>query len=132
MSPSTESSKSGVDKDWCRKPWLKVWDAPNELSHGQLMPLLKKWKPANVYSSYHPIIVLLVLCKLLEILILSNARHCCQIPNHQFGFMVELGCADALFALAAILSDSEPLLIGSFDVSWALDLSVHAQILLET
>ena len=57
------------------------------------------------------------------------------MPNHQFGFTVGLGCADALFTLAAIMSDSEatgdPLVIGSFDVSWAFDSSVHAQILLE-
>ena len=55
--------------------------------------------------------------------------------NYQFGFTVGLGCADALFALAAILSDSEatgdPLVIGSFDVSRAFDSSEHAQILLE-
>ena len=57
------------------------------------------------------------------------------MPNYQFGFTVGLGCADALFALAAILSDSEatgdPLVIGSFDVSRAFDSSGHAQNLLE-
>ena len=76
-----------------------------------------------------------VLCKLSEMFILLNVRNCCQMPNYQFGFTVGLGCADALFALAAILSDSEatgdPLVIGSFDVSRAFDSSVHAQILLE-
>ena len=57
------------------------------------------------------------------------------MPNHKFGFAIGLGCADALFALAAILSDSEatgdPLAIGSFYVSRPLYSSVHAQILLE-
>ena len=56
------------------------------------------------------------------------------MPNYQFGFTVGLDCADALFALAPILSDSEatgdPLVIGSFDVSRAFDSSAHAQILL--
>jgi len=68
-------------------------------------------------------------------LILLNAKNCCQTPNHQFGFTVGVGCADALLALAAILLDSEatggPLVIGSFDVSQAFDSSVHVQILLE-
>ena len=58
-------------------------------------------------------------------LILSNVRHCCQMPNPQFGFTAGLGSTDALVALAAILSDSEamgdPLVIGSFDVSQAFE-----------
>ena len=57
------------------------------------------------------------------------------MPNYQFGFTVGLCCADALFALATSLTDSEatgdPLVIGSFGVSRAFDSSVHAQILLE-
>ena len=76
-----------------------------------------------------------VICKLFEMLILPIVRNCCQMPNYQFGFTVGLGCADALFALAAILSDSEatgdPVVISSFDVNRAFDSSVHAQILLE-
>ena len=40
------------------------------------------------------------------------------MPNHQLGFTVGVGCADALFALASILSDSEAtgdqLVIGFF------------------
>ena len=70
-----------------------------------------------------------------EMLILPNVRNCCQMPNYQFDFTVGLGCTDTLFALAAILSDSEatddPLVIDSYDVSQAFDSLVHAQILLE-
>ena len=107
---------------------------PDVFCRGQLTPILKKGKPANICSSYRPITVSPVLCKLFEMLILPNVRNCCQMPNYQFGFTVGLGCADALFALATILSDSEatgdPLVIGSFDVSRAFDSSAHAQILL--
>ncbi|XP_065578573.1 uncharacterized protein LOC136038982 [Artemia franciscana] len=108
---------------------------PDVFCRGQLTPILKKGKPANICSSYRPITVSPVLCKVFEMLILPNVRNCCQMPNYQFGFTVCLGCADALFTLAAILSDSEatgdPLVTGSFDVSRAFDSSVHAQILLE-
>ena len=108
---------------------------PDVFCRGKLTPILKKGKPANICSSYRPITVSPVLCKLFEMLIQLNVRNCCQIPNYQFGFTVSLGCADALFALAAILSDSEatgdPLVIAPFDVSRAFDSSVHMQILLE-
>ena len=68
-------------------------------------------------------------------LILSNVRHYCQILNHHFGYAVGLGCTDALFALAAISSDSEAEsdihVIYSFDVSRAFESLVQVQILRE-
>ena len=68
---------------------------PDVFCRGQLTPILKKGKPANIWSSYHPITVSPVLCKLFEMLILPNVRNCCQMPNYQFGFAVGFGCADA-------------------------------------
>jgi len=55
--------------------------------------------------------------------------------NPQFGYTVGLRSTDALFALAAILSDSEAadyiLVNSSFDVNWAFESLVQLQILLE-
>ncbi|XP_065571519.1 uncharacterized protein LOC136034310 [Artemia franciscana] len=56
------------------------------------------------------------------------------MPDQQFGFRPGLGCAYALFSLAAILADSHEsgdlIVIGAFDVRRAFDSSIQAQALL--
>ena len=71
-----------------------------------------------------------MLCKVPELLVTKEIQYSCGKPDHQFGFLPGLGCANALFSLAAILADSHEsgdlIVIDAFDASRAFDSSITA------
>jgi hypothetical protein len=69
---------------------------PDLFCLGSITPVLKKGKPATEPSSYRPITISSVFCKLFELLIIGDIRKCCKAPPHQFGFQSGMGCAHAL------------------------------------
>ena len=95
--------------------------------------MLKRGKPPHLCSSYRPITVSNVFCKLFELLTCEEIRSKCYVPSGQFGFQKGLGCGHALSALCAILLDAdaarESLVLGSHDVHRAFDSLVHEYIL---
>ena len=56
---------------------------PDVFCRGQVAPILKKGKPANICSSYYPITVSPFLCKLFEMLILQMLEN--AIALHMYG-----------------------------------------------
>ncbi|XP_065583954.1 uncharacterized protein LOC136042989 [Artemia franciscana] len=105
------------------------------LLNGVITPVLKKGKPAHEPSSYRPITVSSVFCKLFEKLIISDIKASCKVPPHQFGFQAGLGCAHALHVAANVLLDAhiskESLAIGEYDVRRAFDSGIHSQNMVE-
>lgn len=108
---------------------------PDIFCLGVITPVLKKGKPAHEPSSYRPITVSSVFCKLFEKLIISDIKASCKVPPHQFGFQAGLGCAHALHVAANVLLDAhiskESLAIGEYDVRRAFDSGIHSQNMVE-
>lgn len=108
---------------------------PSCFSLGMVIPILKKGKPAEQPSSYRPVTISSVFCKLFEIVLFDEIYDKCEMPPHQFGFRKGLGCTHVLYLLANILLDAhlsrETLILGQYDVRRAFDSGIHAQILVE-
>jgi hypothetical protein len=108
---------------------------PDLLCLGSITPILKKGKPARGPSSYRPITISSVFCKLFEFVIIGGIRKCWKAPPHQFGFLSGMGCAHTLHVVANVMIDTnisnESLAIGEYDIRRAFDSGIHAQIMLE-
>ena len=108
---------------------------PDSFSIGILTPVPKKGKPLSQCSSFRPITVATVFCKLFEALIVDELRSKCTVPDHQFGFQPSLGCGHALSALVSALIDAEKsgesIALAAHDVRRAFDSLIHEQIILD-
>ena len=108
---------------------------PDSFSLGILTPVPKKGKPLCQCSSFRPVTVATVFCKLFEALIVDELRSKCTVPDHQFGFQPSLGCGHALSALVSTLIDAEKsvesIALAAHDVRRAFDSLIHEQIILD-
>jgi hypothetical protein len=102
---------------------------------GSITPVQKKGKPATEPSSYRPITISSVFCKLFELLIIGGIRKCCKAPPLLFGFQSGRQCTHALHFVANVLLDahvsSKLLAIIEYDVCHSFDLGIYVQIMLE-
>jgi len=108
---------------------------PDSFSIGCLTPIPKKNKPPSDCSSFRPITVSTVFCKIFENLIIEELRTKCTVQAHQFGFQSRLGCGHALSALVSALVDAEDrgesIALATHDVRRAFDSLLHEEIILD-
>ena len=76
---------------------------PNLFSTGLISPILKKGKPTDCCSSFRPITVSLVLCKVFELLVVDEIFSRCYTPENQFGFKKGVGREYAHHLIANLL-----------------------------
>ena len=114
---------------------FKLGFVPDSFSIGILTPMPKKGKPLCQCSSFRPITVATVFCKLFEALVVDELPSKCTVPDHQFGFQPGLGCGHGLFALVSALIDAEKsgesIALDTHDVRRAFDSLIHEQISLD-
>ena len=108
---------------------------PDSFSIGILTPVPKTGKPVSHWSSFRPITVATVFCKLFESLIVDELRSKCTVFDHQFGFQPSLGCGHALSALVSALIDAEKIgesiALATHDVRKAFNSLIHELIILD-
>ena len=108
---------------------------PDSFSIGILTPVPRNGKPISQCSSFQPITMATVFCKLFEALIVDELRSKCTVPDHQLGFQPSLGCGHALSALVSALIDAEKsgesIALAAHDVRRAFDSPIHEQIILD-
>lgn len=107
---------------------------PDLFCTGVITPVLKKGKDGGQCSSYRPITVAPILCKLFELLVVNRLSAICNTPDNQFGFKKKMSREHAHYLIANLLIDAddsnETLYFAGHDVNRAFDSGVHPQILL--
>jgi hypothetical protein len=76
---------------------------PHLYSTAVITLVLKRGKPAGQYSSFRPITVSPVLCKVFELLAIDEVSDLCYTPDNQFGFKKEVGRNNAYHLIANLL-----------------------------
>ena len=101
---------------------------------GVITPVPKKGKNKSSCSSYRPITVSPILCKLFELLVIDDINQACSTPDHQFGFKKGYSREHVHTIIANVLVEieesGETVIMAGHDVSRAFDSGIHPQLLL--
>jgi exonuclease III len=107
---------------------------PDVFCAGVVTPVVKKGKDKSKCSSYRPITVSSVMCKLLELIVIDEITEVCSTPENQFGFKNGYSREHVHRVIANVLVDVEEkddiLLMAGHDVSRAFDSGIHPQLLI--
>ena len=106
---------------------------PDVFCVGVVTPVPKKGNDPRNCSSYRPITVAPVFCKLMEMLVFGDLSEACYTPDSQFGFKSGTSREHVHSLIANLLlsahDNNDTLVLASHDVRRAFDSGIHAHIL---